>query len=155
MPWQWVTALAALIVALAVSVWSDLRHRLIYNAVTLPALVVCFVVLGWYGSWPLLVQCSIGCVICVLPFLIAWRFGAMGAGDVKLIAVCGFVAGGWDSFLFGVTELLYVSIAGGVQAVVWLAVARARGQEKPRYVPYGVAIAAGTLIAFLWGDRVL
>jgi prepilin signal peptidase PulO-like enzyme (type II secretory pathway) len=29
--------------------------------------------------------------------------------------------------------------------------AKARGQERPKYVPYGVAIAAGTTIAFIWG----
>jgi prepilin signal peptidase PulO-like enzyme (type II secretory pathway) len=26
-----------------------------------------------------------------------------------------------------------------------------RGRERPKYVPYGLAIAAGTAYAFLWG----
>ena len=73
----------------------------------------------------------------------------MGLGDVKLMALAGAVAG-WPSAL---AVLLYVSVAGGVQALLWLFVAWVRGAERPRSVPYGVAIAAGTIAAFFFGDR--
>jgi prepilin signal peptidase PulO-like enzyme (type II secretory pathway) len=33
--------------------------------------------------------------------------------------------------------------------------AKLRGAERPKYVPYGVAIATGTAVAFLWGHPLL
>ena len=73
----------------------------------------------------------------------------MGAGDVKLMALSGAVAGAAAGWPFALTVLLWVAVAGGVQSALWLAAARLRGAQGPRHVPYGVSIAAGTLAAFL------
>jgi Flp pilus assembly protein protease CpaA len=61
------------------------------------------------------------------------------------------VAAGWP---FAATVMLYVSIAGGAQALLWLAFAKLSGKERPRRIPYGLAIAAGTLAAFTFGGAV-
>jgi prepilin peptidase CpaA len=146
-PWQAQIALATLFIALLVSAITDLHRRLILNAVTWPSLAV---VLGCgyaLGGWRLVLECLIGAAVCALPLLAGYFLRAVGAGDVKLMLVCGATAG-WP--LSG-TVLLFVSIAGGIQALLWIAAARILGRERPKYIPYGVAIAAGTFAAFAHG----
>jgi prepilin peptidase CpaA len=148
-PWQVWVADGALAVALLVSVVTDLRSRLILNVVTYPALAVVLVCFFWVGGLEQLLNCLMGLAICAVPLLLAYFKKAMGAGDVKLMAVAG-AAAGWPS---AAAVLLYVSVAGGLQALLWLLAAKLRGQERPKYVPYGLAIALGTVAAFFWGDR--
>jgi len=70
-------------------------------------------------------------------------------GDVKLMAVCGAAAG----FPAAVAVLVLVTVAGGLQAALQLGVARIRGTGRPTHVPYACSIAAGTVAAFLLGNR--
>jgi Flp pilus assembly protein protease CpaA len=65
------------------------------------------------------------------------------------MALAGFVAAAAAGWPLTVTVLVYVAIAGGVQAFLWAAIARARGLERPRTIPYALAIAAGTIPAFI------
>jgi prepilin peptidase CpaA len=149
LPWQVLVADAALALALLVSVVTDLRSRLILNAVTLPALTVVLICFFSVGGVEQLFNCLIGLAICAVPLLLASWKGWMGAGDVKLMAVAGATSG-WPA---AAAVLLLVSVAGGVQAMLWILAARLRGQERPKYVPYGLAIAVGTAAAFFWGDQ--
>jgi prepilin peptidase CpaA len=144
-------ALSVLTVALLVSVVTDLRRRLILNVVTLPALGLILTLYAVNGGLPELTNSLLGVAVCGVPFLLAALPGWMGMGDVKLMAVVG-AALGWPLSL---RALLGVSLAGGVQAIAWLLVARLRGKERPRYVPYAIAIAAGTAGAFLLGGPLL
>src|SRR5438132_13784121 len=119
-------------VALAISVVTDLRRRLILNAVTLPALGVIAGAFFWLGGLSLLAEAGLGLAVCTLPLLAAWRFKAMGAGDVKLIMLPGAVSGAAAGWPFSLTVLLYVSVAGGVQAGAWLVAAKVRAAETPK-----------------------
>ncbi len=152
MPWQLHVSLVALFLALAISVVTDLRSRLIYNVVTLPALAIVLVAFTWLGGAEALVDCLIGLAVCAIPLLLASLRGAVGMGDVKLMALAGAAAGG---LLPAFAVLVYVSLAGGAQALLWLAAAKLRGQDRPKYVPYGVAIAAGTVAAFFWAEKLV
>jgi prepilin peptidase CpaA len=79
--------------------------------------------------------------------------GRLGGGDVKLLAAVGL----WFSIKGAATMLIAVMIAGGVLAIVvlilrsfsWSEAARTRAVIlRPKGgIPYGVAIAAGALIA--------
>ncbi len=150
-PWQLQVALAALFLALAISVVTDLRSRLIYNLVTFPALAVVLVCFTWAGGSEALFDCLIGLAVCAGPLLLGSLRGAIGMGDVKLMALAG-AAAGWPGSL---AVLVYVSLAGGLQALMWLVAAKLRGQDRPKYVPYGVAIAAGTAAAFFWAEKLV
>ncbi|WP_309601508.1 prepilin peptidase [Sphingomonas sp.] len=75
--------------------------------------------------------------------------GKLGGGDVKLIAACG----AWFDLRSGVTMLINVLLAGGILALVVLTIRafRRRGDDRrdtktSRGIPYGVAIACGTLL---------
>jgi len=144
-------ALLALGVALAVSVATDLRDRRILNVVTYPALLVCAGCALWLGGLPLLLEAAFGAFLCAAPLAAAlWR-GWMGAGDVKLMALAGLVAGAAAGWGFALGVLLDVAVAGGAQALLWIGAARIRGQAPPRTVPYALAIAAGVTWAFVSG----
>jgi leader peptidase (prepilin peptidase)/N-methyltransferase len=148
-PWTVRAALATVALALAISVASDLRERLIRNWVTLPALALVIGLSGAAGGWPLVQSCLLGMVICALPLLVAAIPGWVGMGDVKLMAVCGAAAG----FPAAVAVLVLVTLAGGLQAGLQLGLARIRGTVRPTHVPYACSIAAGTVAAFLLGSR--
>jgi prepilin peptidase CpaA len=150
-PWQAKVALATLLAALATSVVTDLRSRLILNAVTLPALAIIAACIIWLGGLALLGEAALGALVCAGPLALAMLKNAMGAGDVKLMALCGAVSGAAAGWPFSLTVLLYVSVAGGAQAALWILAARLRGEARPKHVPYGLSIAAGTVAAFLWG----
>jgi len=145
--------LSVLAAALAISVVTDLRSRLIYNVVTGPALLVELVLVGLATGLPGLEQAGIGLLICAGPLALGLLFKSnwMGMGDIKLMAVVGAAAGPTGGWLFALNVLFCISIAGGVLAAVPWLIATIRARPRPRYVPYGVAIAAGALAAWLLG----
>ena len=144
-------ALAILAAALAVSLVTDVRGRRILNAVTYPALIGAGGCIVWLGGMALLGKALVAAALCATPLALAMWRGWMGAGDVKLIALAGLVAGAAAGWPFALTLLLDTAVAGGAQALLWIALAHARGQDAPRHVPYGVAIASGAAWAFLIG----
>jgi Flp pilus assembly protein protease CpaA len=89
----------------------------------------------------------LGIAVCAIPLFLAALPGWIGMGDVKLIAVSGATAG-WPG---GLSVLVLVALAGGIQALLQLLWASVRGQERPKYVPYACSIAAGTIAALLLG----
>ena len=99
----------------------------------------------------LLLESTLGALVCAGPLAIAMWRGWMGAGDVKLMAIAGLVSGAAAGWPFSLAVLLDVAVAGGVLALAWILAAKAGGHRRPRSVPYGVAIAAGTAWAFLMG----
>jgi len=105
----------------------------------------------WLGGFALLVKAMAGALICAGPFLIAFWRKWVGGGDVKLMALCGLVAGAAAGVTFALTVLFDVAVAGGLQAALWMLAARVRKADRPKTVPYGVAIAAGTAWAFCAG----
>lgn len=92
----------------------------------------------------------IGLLAAGMPLFAA---GKLGGGDVKLFAATGF----WFDLSGALHFLAAAFIAGGVLAVIILAlrlvrwrdgvVRRVRVLKKGAGIPYGVAIAAGALIA--------
>ena len=88
---------------------------------------------------------ALGLLACVLILLGAgfcWRRGWMGGGDVKLLGACGVLA---PPGLLGVM-LLDVALAGGVSAVLYLALGRVLAAPAPVCPP-------GRLRSVLWAER--
>jgi|GEM_PF-296194 len=161
-------SLVILAVAVAgIAVCTDLRARKIPDWLTLPTLVLALlgrlVMAGWSG--PLgLADGLLGLGIAFLVFFLLALGGGMGMGDVKLMAAVGAILG-WERTLYA---LVFVSLAGGVQAIAWTLhrgglpetlarsfrrLARPFARSAPaegQYIPYAVAIAAGTLATFLF-----
>jgi prepilin peptidase CpaA len=72
---------------------------------------------------------------------IAFYAGVMGGGDVKLAAALAL----WFSPFSTLKFLVFMSLAGGVLTLAYLAYHRLKRREGKPEIPYGVAIAIGGL----------
>ena len=174
-------ALAVLLLGfLAAALATDLRTRRIPNVLVLIGLVVGTIGQSTQSGLPGLATAGAGAIVglvCLLPFYLR---GAMGAGDVKLMAMCGAFLGPVQVFVAAVASLLL----GGVIGVGWFFwqyfsksgdalpgdVARyvdpsaaTAGDRGVSPVPYALAIFAGvfTVVAMspvietAWGKGVM
>ena len=135
-------ALVAILAAmLIVAATGDLRTRTIPNwlngAIALGAIP--FWIASGLDLWPdMALQIGIAALVFVL-FAIAFHFGAMGGGDVKMVTALSL----WLSLGAVVKLLVIMSIAGGVLTLVMLVRDRIAKSGKKLEIPYGVAIAFG------------
>jgi len=125
----------------------DVCRRRIPNRITFPAMVLLLVMHGIFSGLPGLKESALGLVGGFLIMLIPHAFGVLGAGDVKLMAVVGAGLGSGGV----VTAVLFTSLAGGLQIVLWLAWMRLRGLAGGQgfRICYGPAIAAGAIGAMI------
>jgi prepilin peptidase CpaA len=161
-----------LTVALLISVVTDVVSRRILDLVTYPTIVIALGLRTWLqglGSVDagLVSGLMSGAAAAAFFAILAWRGGAFGWGDVKLVAAVGAVFG--YPLIMG--ALLFISLAGALQAIVTLiwqgavwdtlrAVASRWGKRlklsknavdaPARHIPYGVAIALGSFWAMWW-----
>jgi prepilin peptidase CpaA len=152
-----------LALTLLVAVITDLRSRTIPEWVVWPALAV---VLAIRFAWEHLGDASSGLWSGLLGGALAtvW-FGvfalrrSLGWGDVKLAAVAGAAFGYPKVF----EAVIFISLAGAFQALfslIWRGklsdtvrgvLARDGAKDSPKqHIPYGVAIALGSLGAMWW-----
>lgn len=123
---------------LAVSFYSDLKHRHIYNALIGPVVLLALLIqlaqggLAGFQSW--LGGLLLGGALLLPPYLM----GGMGAGDVKLLAAVGALQG--PSFVLA--AFIISALIGGLLSLYVL-------MRKGTTVPYGVAIAAGSVVTVM------
>jgi prepilin peptidase CpaA len=155
--------IATLVSLLAIAGASDLARRRVPNVVTL-AIAGGGAAAAWVGAAAPRLPSALGAALALGAILIVpWRAGVLGGGDVKLAgaAATWFGFGGLTRFAFA------TALAGGLLSVCCLVVAvrrrvalarsgrcgeRTGAAALPRSalipsVPYGVAIAFGTLFA--------
>jgi prepilin peptidase CpaA len=126
----------------AAAVW-DLCTRTIPNS--LNAAIALLAAPFWWASglmlWPeIAVQIAIAAGLLGV-FSLAFAFGAMGGGDVKLIAALGL----WLPPEAVLPLLVIMSLAGGALTLVMLVRHRLAKHRHQLEVPYGVAIAIGAV----------
>ena len=160
----------AIILILIISVITDVRHRKIFNLVTLPAILLAFIyhsfVSGLEGFLTSGEGFLVGLGLLIVPFLL----GGIGAGDVKLLAAVG----AWKGTIFIFYTGIYAGLIGGLIAIFLLLKRRELSytvkqmlisavvlkstngsllikDEMPRALslPYAVPIALGGLATFL------
>lgn len=151
----------------------DLRFRRIPNFLTYPAMAAALVYHSAQFGWPGFLMGASGIAVGLAVFLAFFILGGMGAGDVKLMGAVGGLLGPKGALL----AALYTALAGGVYALILLAIhgilqetARryammlttlmatrnfiylppARRGKSPRLI-YGLPIAAGALLAVTLG----
>lgn len=139
--WGLPVVLALLLVSAGIE---DARIREIANwknAVIALLAPVWWVAIG-LAPWPeMAAQLGMG-VFVLAMFCVAFHFGQMGGGDVKLIAALSL----WLPILALMQMLLVMSIIGGALTVVMLLEHKLRKKEQLLEIPYGVAIAIAGLL---------
>lgn len=165
-----------IIAGLTIAVYFDCRWRLIPNLLTFPLLGLGLALNWTIGGWSGLVFAILGAVVGCGLMMIPYVFGQMGGGDVKLLLALGSFLGAYAIL----NVFLYTTLAGGVLAVAY-AVRHNEGKNTMRKVgqlalspiarkessgevetvptksitiPYGIAIAAGTLVYLVIGKIV-
>lgn len=164
---RWLAAAQQIIffALMTVCAYTDIAGNKVYNRATLPALAAGLAI--WFIPFgpgrPFLYSLAamaLGGGIFFLFFL----FKAVGGGDVKLMAAVGALMG----LHFAVNALVVIALVGAVMALaamLWrgrlreglgnsakmlLAFRRSRPTDgqKPLTIPYGVAIAVGSIITW-------
>lgn len=160
---------------IAIATYTDCRWRLIKNTLTLPTialgLLLHFLSSGWSGLSFGLLGLAAGFGLMIIPF----AFGQMGGGDVKLMAALGSLLGAYAIL----NVFLYTTLAGGFLAMgfavyhrrglhtfrqawqitkgllIFQSVSHTESEgEQAVSIPYGLAIAVGTLIYLMLGNIV-
>lgn len=151
-PWQAVLVggLLALMPGVALI---DLRHRIIPNRLMYPSLLLFPAVIllaRLIGDAVDPVRAAIGLLLYGgILFVVAVVSRGMGMGDVKLAALIGLVMGALGLRFVGVAAGAAV-VFGGLGGVVALAM----GKGRKSAIPFGPYLAAGAVVAGLWGEEI-
>jgi len=167
--------LVALLLAIVAAILDLQRHR-IPNWLTYPGIALGFVLRGALLGWKGLATALAGLLLAGGVMFVFFMVRAMGAGDVKIMAAIGSIVGPRHAGIV----LLATGICGGILAIAYALYRRrmmstlknvgsvlrfhawAGVQAHPELnldnpsalrMPYGLAIALGTLYAFttvLW-----
>ncbi|HEX8447657.1 MAG TPA: prepilin peptidase [Sphingomonas sp.] len=143
MEWSRILLLATLCALLLTAGWTDLRSRIISNR--LNGTIALLAPLWWlalgYAPWPdMALQLGLALAL-FIAFAALFALGAMGGGDVKLIAALAL----WLPPAAVLPMLMLMAIAGGVLTLVMLVVHRVRHRPGQPEIPYGLAIVGATL----------
>ncbi|HEV2383040.1 MAG TPA: A24 family peptidase [Terriglobia bacterium] len=163
--------LGALISAAAGAV-SDVRSKRIPNWLNYGSLILGLAFQGVFGGWRGLAQGALGALVAGGVFFLFFLVRGMGAGDVKLMAAIG----AWVGLQHAVLAMVFTAFAGAALAVLYMVFHRRVSSTLQNMgellhfhltsgirphpevnlqdpvairVPYGLAIAAGTLFLFL------
>lgn len=132
--------------------WLDVRHRRLPNWLV-SIVAVCGLMIAALNSFPLeFVGHLAHGALALIVGMILFRFGMVGGGDAKFYAALAL----WFRLGEAWRLLGCVSLAGAAFFIIWFAWRRLRGKPISRIgegvegkFPYGVAIAAGAVVATL------
>jgi leader peptidase (prepilin peptidase) / N-methyltransferase len=129
---------------------TDARHYLIPDEFTWGGLTIGLtlsLVGGWQGFLQALIGAAVGFGLLFAVGLVGrWMFReeAMGGGDIKMMAMVGSFVG-WK----GVLLTIFAGALLGTLIFVPLSV------RKKRLVPFGVFLAVGAAVTFVWGPAII
>lgn len=138
--------LTIMIVCLSMQSWEDLRHKLLYDELSIVLAVAGLVHSFFYAQ---LLDGIFGCIIClaVMFLLFFCSHGGMGLGDVFLAAACGC----WLTPFTSALMLALAFVMGGFLGVVFITF----GKSRKYAIPFGPFLAGAFLMAHFYGEKIL
>lgn len=138
-----IVVLGLLSILLVIAMVTDWRAREIPNWLTAAAALLAPV--WWWASgyalWPGVGMQLIFCGIVFAIGLGLFAIGAMGGGDVKLLAALAL----WLPGMELLRMLIIMSLIGGALTIAMLVFHRWKKREGNPEIPYGLAISAASL----------
>ncbi len=161
--------LAVLGAGLGIAVLTDMTRHRIPNWLTVSTALLCLLLQVGSAQWNGLLLGIGGLLVGLLCFMPSYLFGAMGAGDVKLMAAVGAALGPWNTSVAvvltiisgGAIALAYIGLRGGIGAMLqrYGCMFSLLRQQQPQYIPpasdeaaarripYALAITCGTVLS--------
>lgn len=141
--------LALLATGLIYACFTDIKRREIDN--WLVAAIAISAPLFWWATglsfWPgMAIQIGL-CLVTFLIFALFFAMGAMGGGDVKLLAALAL----WAPPMLFLKLLVVMAILGGVVTIIFMIEHKMRKKQGNIEIPYGLAISAAAIWVF--GER--
>ncbi len=122
----------------------DARKRTIANWKN--AAIAALAPLWWIATglslWPDMTLLALSGVVVFALFALAFHFGMMGGGDVKMLGALAL----WLPLQPLVWLLILMSLIGGALTIIMMIEHRWRKSETPLEIPYGVAIAIAAIL---------
>jgi Flp pilus assembly protein, protease CpaA len=138
--------LIALTSLTALACWTDLRKRLIPNALTVSYACGGLLYHGAAFGWKGLAESLIGGVAGMAPLLLMYVLKGIGGGDVKWFAAFGV----WSGASFALQLVVHSILAAGVIALIMLLIRRIRNREtKEAAATFPFMAAVAPALAFL------
>jgi len=158
---------------LAILCWKDCKYRLLPNSYTVTLMVIGIIWRFAFGGLSGVIDGVLGGLACAAFLFIPFLLKGAGGGDLKMIFAVGIFTG----VRYCCAEMLFISLAGlflGIVMLIWRKVDgrrllhylrsifdwrydRQKGREslpeksdEKGRVPFGVAIALGTVITLLY-----
>lgn len=140
--------------SLVVVTFIDLEHQIIPDRITLPGIVLGFVIsffipaLGWLNSLIGIVAGGGSLLLIAWLYQVVAKKEGMGGGDVKLLAMMGAFLG-WKSILF----IIFVSsLLGSVIGITLMAIRR---KDSTLAIPFGPFLAGACLLYIFYGRPII
>lgn len=131
---------------LLVHTYTDLRHLLLYDRVTLLlAAGGCLRAFMLQQLGQSLLTAAVLLAVMLLIYFVSR--GGMGEGDVKLAPALGL----WLTLEEGLLCLLLAFVGGSLVGGVLLLA----GKSRRSLLPFGPFLCAGALAAYFWGERLI
>ena len=158
---------------LAILCWKDCKYRLLPNTYTVSLMIMGIIWRFVFGGTSGVIDGVLGGVACAAFLFIPFLLKGAGGGDLKMIFAVGIFTG----FRYCCAELLFISLTGLLLGIVMLIGNKVDGQRLKHYlrsifdwrydrkagkkslpenvsekdkIPFGVAIAVGTIITLLY-----
>lgn len=146
---SWHLGLIALYTTLLILITvTDLEHRLIFNVVMMPSILLAaaaaFVTPGL--AWPAAIAGGVGAFVLVSLLALLSR-GGLGGGDVTLSTFLGFILGVPNIIL----SLTFGVFLGGFTALFLLVTGRVKMKT---FIPYGPFLTITGWIMLIWGAEI-
>ena len=140
--------------AMVVITFIDLEHQIIPDVISLPGIVVGFVVsffipqLGWRNSLAGVVVGGGLLLLVAYGYELLTKKEGMGGGDVKLLAMMGAFFG-WKAVLF------IIFAASLIGSVIGISVMVAQKKDGKLAIPFGPFLASGAILYIFFGRQLI
>ena len=125
----------------------DIRSQRIPNKLLFIAILIALPVVFFMGGFILgLIGCYIGLILFGIPYL--WAPNRIGAGDVKLASLIGFIIG----FPLVLLSLALALLSGGIISGVLVAFKRLK---VPGSIPFAPFLCGGAIVTLWAGDWII